>query len=102
MSDRFHGAIAAHAKYGSTGSVTDTPTSPLQHVDGNHQVKNDQNPSSDRGHPNSLFSISETSMAESHMEKIATNCNVYTLVMKNSVLHCVLMRLVVMFVMVNL
>ena len=51
MSDRLHGAMAAHAKYASTRSGTGIPTPRPQHADGNHRMSDDQNLSSDREHP---------------------------------------------------
>ena len=55
MSDRLHGAMAAHAKYASTRSGTGIPTPRPQHADGNHRMSDDQNLSSDREHPGRYF-----------------------------------------------
>ena len=55
MSDRLHGAMAAHAKYASTRSGTGIPTPRSQHADGNHRMSDDQNLSSDREHQGRHF-----------------------------------------------
>ena len=55
MSDRLHGAMAAHAKYAPTRSGTGIPTPRPQHADGNHRMSDDQNLSSDREHPSRYF-----------------------------------------------